>query len=238
MLTKYMKMDRNELNPVYQSLTVAGKSFERVKEFAYLGALITDRNYIKSELKRRTRSGNACYYSVQKLLATRLLSKKAKLIIYRSIILPVALYGCETWTLTREYENWFRVFENKVLRRIHGPKRDDHTGEWRRLHNEELHSLHAAPDILRVIKSRRLRWAGQVAHMTDDRTVYRVMVGNLQGKRPVGRPRTRWADNVKKDLREVGLSEDDWMDRARDGSAWRGVVGAAMDFRAPNATEL
>jgi hypothetical protein len=95
-----MKMDGNELNPVYQSFTVAGKSFKRVKEFAYLGALITDRNDIKSELKKRTRSGNVCYYSVQKLLAKRLLSKKAKLIIYRSIILPVALYGCETWTLT------------------------------------------------------------------------------------------------------------------------------------------
>jgi hypothetical protein len=87
-----MKMDRNELNPLYQSCTVVGKSFERVKEFAYLGALITDINKIKSELKKRTRSGNACYYSVQKLLAARSLSKKAKLIIYRSIILPVALY--------------------------------------------------------------------------------------------------------------------------------------------------
>jgi hypothetical protein len=124
-----------------------------------------------------------------------------------------------------------------VLKRIYGPKRNDDLGEWRRLHNEELHSLYAAPDILRVKKSRRLRWAGHVARMTDDRTVYRVLVGNLQGKRLVGRPRTRWADNVKKDLREVGLSED-WMDRVRDGYAWCGVVGDAMDFRAPNATEL
>jgi hypothetical protein len=103
-----------------------------------------------------------------------------------------------------------------VLRRIYGPKRDEDTGEWRRLHNEELHSLYVAPDILRVMKSRRLRWAGQVARMTDDRTVHRVLVGKLQGKRPVGRPRTRWADNVRRDLREVGLSDDDWMDHARD----------------------
>jgi hypothetical protein len=117
------------------------------------------------------------------LLATRLLSKKTKLIIYPSIILPVALYGCETWILTQEYENRFRVFENKeVLRRIYGPKRDDDTGEWRRLHNEELHNLYAAPDILRVIKSCRLHWAEQVVRMTDDRTVYRVLVGDLQGK--------------------------------------------------------
>jgi hypothetical protein len=98
--------------------------------------------------------------------------------------------------------------------------------------------LYAASDILRVIKSRRLCSAGQVARMTDVRTVYRVLVGNLHGKRPVGRPRTRWADNVRKDLREVSLSEDDWMDHARDGTAWRGVVGAAMDFRAPYATEV
>jgi hypothetical protein len=152
--------------------------------------------------------------------------------------LPVALYGCETWTLTQEYGNWFRVFDNKVLTRRYGPLRDEETGEWRRLHNKELQSLYAAPDILRVMKIRRLRWAGQVARMTDDRIVCRVLVGNLQGRWPVGRLRTRWADNVRRDLREVGFSDNDWMDHARVGTACRGVVGAAVDLRAPHDTEL
>jgi hypothetical protein len=125
-----------------------------------------------------------------------------------------------------------------VLRRISGPKRDEDTGEWRRLHNEELHSLYAAPNMFRVIKICRLRWARQVTRMTDDRIVCRVLVGNLQGRRPVGRPKTRWADNVRRDFREVDFSDDGWMDHARDGTAWRGVVGAAVNLRAPNDTEL
>jgi hypothetical protein len=97
------------------------------------------------------------------------------------------------------------VFENRVPRRIFGPKRDEITGEWRKLHNEELNGLYSLPNIARVIKSRRLRWAGHVARMGEGRVVYRVLVGKREGKRPLGRPRRRWEDDVRMDLQEVGL---------------------------------
>jgi hypothetical protein len=116
------------------------------------------------------------------------------------IILPVVLYGCESWSLTLREECRLSVFENKVLRRIFGPKRDEVTGEWRRLHNKELYALYSSPNINRVIKSKRLRWAGHVARMGERRGTYRALVGKPEGTRPLGRPRRRWEDNIKMDL--------------------------------------
>ncbi|KAJ4438992.1 hypothetical protein ANN_14947 [Periplaneta americana] len=175
--------------------------------------------------------GNACYYSVEKLLSSSLLSKNLKVKIYKTVILPVVLYGCETWTLTLREEHRFRVFENKVLRKIFGAKRDEVTGEWRNLHNAELHALYFSPDIIRNIKSRRLRWAGHVARMGESRNAYRVLVGRPEGKRPLGRPRRRWEDNIKMDLREVGYDDRDWINLAQDRDRWRAYVRAAMNLR-------
>jgi hypothetical protein len=108
------------------------------------------------------------YHSVQNLLASRLLSKNLKINVYRIIILPVVLYGCETWSLTLSEERRLRVFENRVLRKVFGPKRDEVTGEWTNLHNEELNDMYFLPNIVRVVKSRRMRWAGHVARMGED----------------------------------------------------------------------
>ena len=110
------------------------------------------------------------------------------------------MYGCESWSLTLREERRLQVFENGVMRRIFGPKRDELTGEWRKLHNEELKGLYSSPNIVRVIKSRRMRWAGRVARMGEGRGVYRVLVGKPEGKRPLGRPRRRWEDNIRMDL--------------------------------------
>jgi hypothetical protein len=117
-----------------------------------------------------------------------LLFKNIKIKIYRTIILPVVLYGCETWLLTLREDRRLRVFENRVLKRIFGPKRDEVIGEWRKLHNEELNDVYCSSNIIRVIKSRRVRWAGHVACMGKRRCVYRVLVGKAEGKRPFGRP--------------------------------------------------
>jgi len=127
-----------------------------------------------------------------------LLPKKLKIKNYRTIILPVALYGCETWSLILKVERRLRVFENRVLKRIFGPRRDEVIGEWRKLHNEELNDLYFSPNIVRVIKSRRMRWAGHVARL--GRGVYRVLVGKPDGKRARGRPWHRWEDNIKMDI--------------------------------------
>jgi hypothetical protein len=138
------------------------------------------------------------------LLSSRLLSRNVKVKIYKTIILPVVLYGCETWSLTLREEHRQRVFENRVLRRMFGPKRDEVTGEWRKLHNGELHILYSSPDIIRQIKSRKMRWARHVARMGEGRNVYRVLVRKPEGKRPLERPRRRWEDGFKMDLREIG----------------------------------
>jgi hypothetical protein len=118
------------------------------------------------------------------------------------IILPVVLYGCETWSLKLREEHRLRVFENRVLKKIFGPKRDEVMGEWRKLHNEELRDLYTSPNIIRIIKLRRMRWAGHVARMGEKRNAYGLLVG--KGKRLLGRPRRRWVDNIRMALGEVG----------------------------------
>ena len=212
-------------------MRIDNSTFERVEEFKYLGTTLTDQNSIVEEIKSRLKSGNACYHSVQNLLSSRLLSKNLKIKIYRIVILPVVLYGCETWSLPLREKRKLRVFENMVLRRIFGPRRDEVTGEWRRMHNEELNDLYPSPNIVRVIKSRRMRWSGHVARMGEERGVYRVLVGKPEGRRPLGRPRRRWADNIRTDLQEVGCGYMDWIGLAQDRDRWRTLVSAVMNLR-------
>ncbi|KAJ4443670.1 hypothetical protein ANN_05345 [Periplaneta americana] len=138
---------------------------------------------------------------------------------------------CKTALTTEERGLW--VFENKVLRKIFGAKRDEVTGEWRKLHNTELHALYSSPDIIRNIKSRRLRWAGHVARMGESRNAYRVLVGRAEEIRPLGRPRRRWEDNIKMDLREVGYDDREWINLVQDRDQWRAYVRAAMNLWVP-----
>jgi hypothetical protein len=202
-----------------------------VANFKYLGTTLTDQNCVDEEIKIRLNSGNACYLSVQSLLLSRLMFRNVKVKIYKTIILPVVLYVCETWSLTLREEHRLRVFENRVLRRIFGPRRDEVTGEWRKLHSEELHNLYSSPDTVRQVKSRRMRWAGHVACMGEERKVYKVLVGKPEGKRPLGRPRRRWEDVVRMDLRETGLGGLDWIRLAQDRDRWRTVVSGVMNLR-------
>ena len=125
------------------------------------------------------------------------------------------------------------MFENMVLRRIFGLRRDEVTGEWRRLQNEELNDLYSSPNIVRVIKSRRMRLDGHVALMGEERGVYRVLVGKPEGKRPLGRPRRRWVDNITMDLQEVGCGYMDWIGLAQDRDRWRTLVSAVMNLGVP-----
>jgi len=125
------------------------------------------------------------------------------------------------------------VFENRVLRRIFGPKSDEVRREWRKLHNEELNDMYYSPIIFWVIKSRRMKWVGNVARMGERRGVYRLLVGKPEGKRPLGRPRRRWKDNIKMDIQEVGCGVMDWVELAQDKDRWRAIVIAVMNLRVP-----
>jgi hypothetical protein len=139
--TKYMVMSHNQNAGQNHNMKIDNKSFERMEQFKHLGTTLTNRNSIQGEIQSRLKSGNACYHSVQDLLSSSFLFKNIKIKIYRTIILPVVSYGCETWSLTLREEHRLRVFENRVLRRIIVSKRDEVTGEWRRLHNKELNDL-------------------------------------------------------------------------------------------------
>ena len=125
------------------------------------------------------------------------------------------------------------LFLTWLLDSIFGPRRDEVTGEWRRLHNEELNDLYSSPNIVRVIKSRRMRWAGHVARMGEETGLYRVLVEKPEGRRPLGRPRRRWVDNNRMDFQEVGCGYMDWIGLAQDRDRWRTLVSAVMNFRVP-----
>jgi hypothetical protein len=127
----------------------------------------------------------------------RVLSSHILCKIYKTIILAVVLYGCEIYSLTLKEEHSLRVFENRALRRMSGPKREEVAGRWRRLHNEELYNLYASPNIIMVIKSRRMRWAENIAHVVQMRNAYKILVGKPEGKRPLRKPRRKWKDSIE-----------------------------------------
>jgi hypothetical protein len=159
---------------------------------------------------------------------------KTRIRIYKIIILPVVLYGCETWSLTLREEQRLRVIENRLLRRKFGPKREEVTGAWRKLHNE-LHNWYSSPstNIIRMIKSRRIRCAGHLAWMGEKRNAHRILVGKPEGKRPLGRPARRWVDKIKMDIIAVGWDDMDWIDFVQDKDYWSALVISVMNLRLP-----
>jgi hypothetical protein len=178
------------------------------------------------------------YYSLMELnlhcvdvLEYRTLPTKFVSLIYRTIILPVVMHRCETWSLTLREEHRLRVFENRVLRGIFEPKRAEVIGGWRKLHNVELHKLYCSPSMIRIIKSRRMRWTEYVARMGATRNAFRTMVGKPEGKRPLQNPTRRWDENIRMDLREIVRGGMDWTDLDLGKNQWRALVNKAMNLR-------
>jgi hypothetical protein len=230
--TKYIIMSCYQNSGQNQNIRISNESFENVVKFKYLGMTLTNKNDIHDEIKSRLNSGNACYYSVQNLSSSCLISKNLRTKIYKTVILPVVLYGCETWSLALRDEHRLRVFENSVLRRIFRPKREE-DGLWRILHDDDLRSLYSSLNILRVINSRRMRWARHVACMWEGRGIYRILVGRPKGKRPLERPRCRWEDNINMDLREIKIDGVNWIGLAQDRVQWQAFVNMVMNLWVP-----
>jgi hypothetical protein len=202
--TKYMVLSQYQNTGRSHNIKIDKSSLEMVEEFKYLVTTLTNKNSSQEDVKTRLKSGNACYHLVQNLSSSCLLSKNTKIKIYRSVILHVVLHWYETWLLALREERRLRVFEKRVVRRIFGPKRDKVTRERRKLHIEELKDLHSSSIIVLVIKSSRMRWAG-MQHIWGEREVVdRVLVGKPEGKRPLGRLRRGWEDNIQGGLQEVG----------------------------------
>ena len=172
--TKYMITSRHSNVIQNKNIVITDLSFEKCGKVQISRSNSNRYKYMREEIKLRINMGNACYYSLEKILSPRLLSKKLKVKTFKTIILPVVLYICETWSLSLREEHRLRVFENKVLRKIFGAKKHETTREWRKLDKAELHALYSSRNIIRSLKSRRLRWAGYVASMEQSGNAYRV----------------------------------------------------------------
>lgn len=199
-------------------------SFEVVSDFIYLGTAINKTNDISFEIRRRIVLANRCYYGLCKQFRNKATSRQTKLTLYKTLILPVLLYGSEAWVLAQADEAALGVFERKILRKIYGPICID--GEYRRRMNHELYHLYSDIDIVRRIELQRLRWLGHVVRMDEDAPAHKVYKSEpTDGSRRRGRPRIRWKDQVEDNISEHGLSN--WKNCAQDRRAWKSFLNSA-----------
>ncbi|KAG7309934.1 hypothetical protein JYU34_004449 [Plutella xylostella] len=223
--TEYLHMTRYRGNhEVRKNLQVGETAYKGVAKFKYLGCTITDTNTREQEIDIRVQNALRCSAALHKVLVSKLLSRKTKIRIYKTVIRPILMYGSEAWTLTLKEENKLLVAERKVMRKMLGPTRRE-DGSWRVRKNQEIEDLISEPNILGQIKSQRLRWLGHLQRMGEDRAAKRAYLGVPSGRRPVGRPRYRWSDEVGKDLRQ--LQAGDWRATAQDRDQWRLLVSEA-----------
>ncbi len=222
--TKYMKTDNTSGSQQLGShITIEGQQYEVVNEFVYLGVLARPDGDTKPEIQRRIMAATRCYYGLRRQLCSKYLTRKTKCQIYKTLIRPVLMYGCETWILKKSDERQLLAFERKVLRTIFGGMRQGEA--WRRRYNFELHRDFGEPDIMALVKTQRLRWAGHLARMEHQRAPAVLFRNNPEGRRSVGRPKARWIDGVQADLRTLGVRN--WQNRAQDRGDWNRVLDQA-----------
>ena len=201
-------------------------SFQNVDQFMYLGSVVSCGNRISLEISQRIVKANRCYFGLSKHLRSSAISRSTKCLLYKTLIRPVLTYGSESWTLTSNEEKELLIFERKVLRRIFGPVKVGNS--WRRRTNREVYELYKDGDLMKYIKLGRLRWAGHVARMPEERIPRRVLDGRLYQNRGRGRPRLRWEDAVVRDAR-ILLHTRNWRATAQDRANWRRLIEEAKD---------
>jgi len=191
-------------------------TFEKVSNFKYLGVDVNESANSHEEINRRIIAGNKCYFSMTPLFKSKLLSRKTKIRLYKTLVRPIVLYACGAWASTKTDEKKLMIFERKILRRIFGPKKNTENNEYERRTNAELKELFNETDIVGVLKSRRLSWAGHVWR-AKDKLINEVTMWKLYRKRPIGRPRQRWSDRVKEHLKLLGIrdreKQERWIER-------------------------
>ena len=180
-------------------------------------------------IKERLKAGHRAYYSLQKLLKSRLLSRETKKKVYRTVLRPVVMYSCESWVMTSRDETLLNTWERKILRRIYGPVAE--AGLWRSRTNEEVYSLYGEPSLVTEIKRARIRWLGHVERMPSERAARKSANEKPEGRRLRGRPRKRWLEDVEEDLRELGVRR--WRQKAADRDEWKRIVEEAKTLNGP-----
>jgi sorting nexin-29 len=208
-------------------INISGHNFEVVNEFVYLGVLTRPDGDTTPEIQRRIMAASRCYFGLLRHLRSKLLTKKTKCQVYKTLIRPVLMYGCESWILRKSDEEHLRVFERKVLRTIFGGLREGE--QWRRRYNFELQRDFGEPDIVAVVKVQRLRWAGHLARMETSRAPSILFRNNPGGRRGVGRPKARWTDGIQQDLDAIGITR--WQEEAQDRGNWCRILEQAKTHK-------
>lgn len=220
--TKYMISTNKTINR--DPLKINNYTFENVKQFKYLGTIISTDNDLRIEIKSRLAMANRCLFGLKKQLKSKYISTKTKINLYKTLIRPVALYGSECWALNKAEEDSLLVFERKILRKIFGPVKQDNV--WRIAYNHEIYKKYGDPDILKVVKTSRIRWLGHIFRYEDNFPTKKVTFSKIEGKRRRGRPPTRWLDVVEIDLKTIGVNR--WRAIARDRTRWRRLGETAL----------
>ena len=206
-----------------QQVNIAGQEFEAVSSFCYLGSTIPTDNSLDIEVRTRLLKANRAYFSLIRLFRSKTLKISTKLLLYRTMVLPVLMYSSETWALSQKQGESIAAFERKILRRIFGPVHE--VGRFRSLYNHEVYERYNGVDVVKLIRLNRLRWAGHLYRMSEDDPARKVFSGSILGMRRRGRPCLRWKDGVDQDAKKIGMPN--WQQSSRDRAAWRSALRQA-----------
>ncbi|CAK1585329.1 unnamed protein product [Parnassius mnemosyne] len=217
--TKYLKASKDQ-QILLQGVNIGNNTFASVNDFVYLGSLVTDNNDVSSEVSRRIMAANKCYFGLLSYLRSKLLLRSIKLLLYKTLLRPILTYGSECWVLSKKDENSLLVFERKILRRIFGAVMENE--RWRTRYKHELYQMYDEPNVIKILKIGRLRWAGHVSRMDEARVPKRLLEGRPEGRRSRGRPKLRWLDGVEQDIKILGVKS--WRRKTSNRSDWRALL--------------
>jgi hypothetical protein len=216
--TKYMKSSVS--TPTSNNIKIADCEFEAVQDFTYLGSTVNATNDMSQEVKRRIMLANRTLFGLSRILRSRYVQRNTKIQIYKTLIIPVLIYGAETWTLSTSEKNLLGIFERKILRMIFGPVCD--RGEWRIRYNNELYTMYSDSSIVEKIRKQQLRWLGHIQRMQEDRPPRRIAFARVEGRRRPGRQKLRWMEVLEKELAANNIRS--WRLLAEDREKWRAVI--------------